>query len=357
MKITGYSTSPLIQRMRDPGWTYALGAIPTVEGMLLALEADDGKVGRGYAISRAFLGLPLDALESMLRVAGDWLVDRDPRELDDTLDGLKKFEYLANPVMAAADCALHDLAAQAQAVPLNVLFGGVIHNPVPQLRIVPLKGPDEMAARALALTGEGYRWLKLKASGDVDLDAARVAAVRSAVDPAVRFVVDANQAYDTEGGIRLAHAMADADVEIFEQPVPAADIEGLRAVAEAAPMTVEADESAVDVASVRRLLEARACGSICLKVAKMGGLRVCRAAAVLCDKHGIPYRFGANMGPRLLQAQGLHLAAACAGLRGACELAEFEHILDDPFTGVSVADGCITVPDGPGSGVVLQGIG
>ncbi len=351
MKITRYSIGPLVQRMDDPGWTYALGAMPTVEGVLLALEADDGTVGRGYAIGRAFLGLPLDVLEGMLRVAGDWLVDRDPRPLDDTLDGLKQFEYLAKPAMAAADCALHELAAQVQGVPLNALFGGVIHDPIPQLRIVPLKSPEEMAEKALALTAEGYRWLKLKASGDVDLDAARVSAVRAAVGPDVRFVVDANQAYDAAGGIKLAHAMADADVDIFEQPVPAADIDGLRAVAAAAPMTVEADESAVDVPSVRRLLEAEACGSVCLKVAKMGGLRVCRDAAALCDGHGIPYRFGANMGPRLLQAQGLHLAAACAGLKGACELAESEHILDDPFTGIPVSDGAIAVPEGPGSGV------
>lgn len=357
MKITRYTLTPLVQRMDDPGWTYALGAMPTVEGVILALEADDGTVGRGYAIGRAFLGLPLDVLQGMLRVAGDWLAGRDPRQLDETLDGLKQFEYLARPAMAAVDCALHDLVATARGVPLNALFGGAVHDPVAQLRIVPLKAPDAMAAKARALTEEGYGWLKLKASGDVDLDAGRVAAVRDAVGAEVRFVVDANQAYDAAGAIRLAHAMAAADVDIFEQPVPAGDIDGLAAVARAAPMTVEADESAVDIASVRRLLEARACGSVCLKVAKMGGLRVCRDAAALCDAAGVPYRFGANMGPRLLQAQGVHLAAACSGLKGACELAEAEHILDDPFAGLPVADGAIAVPGGPGSGVTFTAPG
>jgi hypothetical protein len=35
----------------------------------------------------------------------------------------------------------------------------------------------------------------------------------------------------------------------------------------------------------------------------------------------------------------------------ACELAEFDRLLDDPFTGLDVRDGVLSLPEGVGSGV------
>jgi hypothetical protein len=36
---------------------------------------------------------------------------------------------------------------------------------------------------------------------------------------------------------------------------------------------------------------------------------------------------------------------------GGAELAEFEHLLDDPFSGLEVRDGAVPVLDGIGAGV------
>ncbi len=53
---------------------------------------------------------------------------------------------------------------------------------------------------------------------------------------------------------------------------------------------------------------------------------------------------------RLLQAQTAHVASVVPRLGFAQELAEFNHILDDPFAGFEVVGGAVEVPGAAGSG-------
>jgi len=91
--------------------------------------------------------------------------------------------------------------------------------------------------------------------------------------------------------------------------------------------------------------------AVSLKVPKLGGLRNTLAAARLSEAAGVRYRLGATVGSRLLAAQALHLACALAGVDYACELGEFDRLLDDPFEGLEVEHGVLKLPPGPGSGV------
>jgi hypothetical protein len=51
----------------------------------------------------------------------------------------------------------------------------------------------------------------------------------------------------------------------------------------------------------------------------------------------------------------VHLAASTPGISPLCELGEFEVITGDPFFGLSVEKGAISVPEGEGLGVSLRG--
>ena len=90
-----------------------------------------------------------------------------------------------------------------------------------------------------------------------------------------------------------------------------------------------------------------------LKIPKLGGLRNTLAAARLCEAAHVQCRLGAAVGSRLLSAQALHFACAMPGIDYACELGEFDRLLDDPFEGLEVANGVLTLPQGAGSGVRL----
>ncbi len=62
----------------------------------------------------------------------------------------------------------------------------------------------------------------------------------------------------------------------------------------------------------------------------------------------------AKLGSRLLAAHAAHLIASLPDLTFPCELAEFEHLMNNPFEGLQVKDGMLLVPDDSGPGVSLR---
>ena len=229
---------------------------------------------------------------------------------------------------------------------------------VPQIRIVPIKAPAEMAANARKLVDAGYRYLKIKMKGDIAADVARIAAIRDAVGADVHLTLDPNQSYSPKAAIQALSLMEPYRIDLVEQPVPTHDLAGLKLVTQNVAIAVEADESAMSVGDVLNLVANRIVDAVSLKVPKLGGLRNALLAARICKTGSIRYRIGATFGPRLHAAQALHLAASLPRLDYACELAEFDHLLDDPYEGLEVANGALTAPDSVGSGVaVRQGSG
>jgi L-alanine-DL-glutamate epimerase-like enolase superfamily enzyme len=219
------------------------------------------------------------------------------------------------------------------------------------LRILAIKTPKKMAAQAQKLVDRGYRYLKIKVDGEVDEDVARVGAIRRQVGDEVHLTIDANQSYTPKGAVCAINRMAEYNIDLVEQPVPVGDRRGLKLVTDLVPVTVEADESAGSLTEIYELVSSEMVDAVSLKVPKLGGLRNTIAAARICEAAGVRYRLGAAVGSRLLAAQALHLACALPGVDYACELGEFDRLLDDPFEGLEVEGGVLELPPGPGSGV------
>lgn len=333
----------------DPTWRFALGARPAVRGLVVRLRAGGGVEGYGFASEIPHLGHHYEDLERALHRMARELAGADARERDPILE---TFAGAPNPARAAIEMALYDLAARASEVPLHVLLGGAHRRCFPVLRILALKEPEQVAAGARRLLGAGYRHLKIKLDNeDPELDAARVAAVRAAAGPDVHLTLDANQSYSAEGAIALYERVRRHRIDIFEQPVPAGDLEGLLQVTRSIDCLTEADEAAATLPDVFRIADLHAASGVSLKVLKLGGLDNVRAAAAICAAAGIRVRMGAHVGSRLLSAAALQVAAATPAIGEPCELGEFERLLDDPFTGLEIEAGSISLPDGQGLGL------
>jgi L-alanine-DL-glutamate epimerase-like enolase superfamily enzyme len=285
------------------------------------------------------------------------LIGRDPFAIAEIMQDVDNALAGQPSVKAAIDMALHDLAARRLGVPLDVLFGGRRRETIPQGRIVPLKSPTEMAEVARALAADGFAMIKLKWSGDSELDIARAAAIRQAVGPKVVLTLDANQAYSAKTFIRTFARVEQFDITLVEQPVPAADWDGLSLITRTIPAAVEADESAGSVDDVFRLVSERVCDSVNLKITKLGGIRKTLAAATICEAGGVACRLGAAFGPSLMQAFSAHVAAMFRRIEVPCELSEHLHLTDDPFDPLPVTDGVVSVPAGIGCGVNLRQAG
>jgi L-alanine-DL-glutamate epimerase-like enolase superfamily enzyme len=354
MIIREFDVTPCTMRKEDPAWRFALAASPVTEGHVVRIATEDGVEGFGYASATAHMGSIPGTLAAELALFRPLLTGRDARGIEALLMALDHSLRGAPQAKAAIDCALHDLNARALGVPLNRLFGGAVRDSVPILRILAIKAPPEMASQARKLVDRGYRYLKIKVHGEVDEDVARVAAIRAEVGPDIHLTIDANQSYSPKDAISALNRMAEQHIDLVEQPVAADDIEGLALVTQSVPVTVEADEGAGSLREVFTLVARRAVDAVSLKIPKLGGLRNTLAAARLCEAAQIRYRLGAAVGSRLLAAHALHLACALPGVDYACELGEFDRLLDDPFTGLEVERGMLRLPAGPGAGVHLR---
>jgi L-alanine-DL-glutamate epimerase-like enolase superfamily enzyme len=351
MKIVEVRIDESVLPKKDKDWKFALAASGVTEGWILSIRGEDGTVGYGYASTMNHYGAPHEAVKGALDRLCKRLVGRDAREIASILAEFDRAMVGNNQAKCAIDCALHDLMARSLGVPICDLFGGPAVRQFATLRILPIKSPADMARNARALADNGVRHFKIKVHGDVDEDVARVAAVRAELGPEAHLTIDANQSYAVKDAIRALNLMAPSRIDLAEQPVKANDLAGLKAVTEAVPVTVEADEAAYSLDQVMILVRERIVDAISLKITKLGGLRNSYAAAQICEAGGVRYRMGAHVGPMLLAAHAMQLAAALPGIWYACELSEFDGLAEDPWEGLDLIDGVLHLSDAAGCGV------
>jgi L-alanine-DL-glutamate epimerase-like enolase superfamily enzyme len=185
----------------------------------------------------------------------------------------------------------------------------------------------------------------------VDIDVARVKAIRERVGDDAHLTIDANQSYSVKDAIAAINRMAEHRLDLVEQPVSRHDLKGLALVTRSVPVTVEADEGAGTIGEIMTLVGERIVDAVSLKIQKLGGLRNALAAARICEAGHVKYRLGAHVGTRLGNAHAIHLAAALPGVDYACELGEFTRMFNDPFSGIEVVNGFLAVPEAVGTGV------
>ncbi|WP_304305233.1 mandelate racemase/muconate lactonizing enzyme family protein [Pseudacidovorax intermedius] len=354
MKIVAATVEPCTQALADPQWKFARAQVPALEGQVLRLQDEDGHEGLGYCHAIPAISTHGAGAQAGLAFLAPRLVGRAVDDLAGTMEEVDALLAYQPTVKAAIDMALHDLLARRLGVPVHVLLGGKLRDAVPLSRILPIKAPDEMAALAGRLAAEGYGQLKLKLSGDTDVDVQRIAAVRAAAGDAVALTLDPNQSYNAKQMIAAFRRMERYDIALIEQPVPAADFAGLALLTRTLPVAIEADESAQSVRDVFRLVAERAVDVINLKVTNLGGIRRFVQAVRLCEAGEVGCRVGAAFGPSLLQAMALQAASVVRRLPYACELSEHLHLKDDPFTPLPVQHGHLQLPAGPGCGVTYK---
>ncbi len=349
--VTAARVEALRLRNLDPDWAYGKVQVPALDGVLVTLTAEDGTEGHGYAPVLSHLAVTAEVLMAGTEALAKVVVGAPALSPSVAAQRMDRRMGGARAARSAVECATQDLAARVLGVPLHVLFGGAVRNRIPLVRIVPLKTPPAMAEAAAAIAAEGYRSIKLKASGDRALDLARVRAVREAVGQDVDLMVDANQAYDTKGAIGFAQAAKAEGVTWVEQPVPANDLAGLALATRESPIGVEADEAVATSEDVVRLAATRAVDGISLKVTKSGGLAPVAAMAAVAAASGLRCRMGTAFGSALIAAHSAHLVAALPALTGYAECAEFAHFDGDVFEAPAIEDGCLILPAGAGSGL------
>jgi L-alanine-DL-glutamate epimerase-like enolase superfamily enzyme len=313
----------------DFGTTY--GTRETAANVRVRIADESGTVGVGAASPAAYYD---ESVESALAVLPELLVVvedvGDPHAQQRIERRLRECAPDQGAARAAVSIAVHDLAASQQSEPLYRRWGLDPDAAPTSSYSIGIDTPERMAEKAKRAVDEGYSILKIKVG--TDDDRARVSAVREAA-PDARLRVDANGGWEPEEAIAATEWLADQGVEFVEQPVPADDIDGLRAVSEDGALPVAADESCVTADDVPRVADA--VDIVVVKVSKCGGLRGALQQIATANAHGLETMVGCMVTSNAAIAGACHLAPLCeyVDLDGALLLAE------DPYDGVPMPEG------------------
>jgi o-succinylbenzoate synthase len=352
VRVTAVRWTPFSLPFRRPFAT-AAAATDHREGLLVELETDAGARGLGEAAPLPERGGSLAASLAALETTAPRLIGLDLADVPTLLE--------APSLDAAARCALNtaalDAEARARGLPLAALLAPAPRPSVPVNAVIGEEGVDGAVAAARAAGAAGYGTLKLKVGLAVDREAElrRMAAVREAVGPGVRLRLDANGAWDAETAIDLLLACEGLGVELVEQPVAAADLEGLRRVQAAVAIPIAADESLADAGSARWLIEARAVRALVLKPALLGGPRKALALAAAAGAGDIACVVTTALEGGIGVAMALQVAAALGATPYAHGLATLDLLEDDLILAAPpVLCGEMRLPAAPGLGVELD---
>ncbi|HEY6815430.1 MAG TPA: dipeptide epimerase [Croceibacterium sp.] len=266
--------------------------------VLVAQIEQDGTLGLGEGAGVYYLG---DDLAHMREQA-----ERVRPELEAGA-GRVELQSLLPPGGArnALDCALWDLDSRIAGQPVWQLAGLDGLDSLPTTMTLSADEPARMAEVATGRFG-GWPMLKLKLTGDVALDAARVRAVRT-VRPDAWIGVDANQGYSRDTLACLLEVLLETQVALLEQPLARgaeADLDGV-----ARPLPFAADESVCTLAELDRA--PGRFDAVNIKLDKCGGLTEALAIARRCRELGLQVMVGNMMGSSLSMAPSLVVGQLC----------------------------------------------
>lgn len=222
--------------------------------------------------------------------------------------------------------------------------------------VIPMDDPQTMAALAGQFVGLGYGILKLKVGSDPDTDEARIAHVRDAVGPGVKLRLDVNQGWgDAPTAVAAIHRLRRYDLDLVEQPVSAADLDGLAEVRCAVDVPIMVDEGCHSPADALAIVRNDAVDIINIKLMKCGGLYRAMQIVAIAKAAGLPCILGSMGESSIGSAAGMHLCLAQPTIV-ACELIGPAFIQNDVATGYEfdIQNGWGTVSDRPGLGVKLR---
>ena len=327
---------------------------------LVKITADDGTVGWGESgPSRRWSA---ETLESVLSALRDYLapcvIGHDPFDIAglhrkmnlEIAPGLDPGQPIAKN---GIDVAVHDLICRRMGINLQSYLGAKRLDRISLARLVSAATPEDAARITREAHAEGYRGFKVKVGHEPEHDAALVEAVIGEAQGAVVWP-DANQGYTLEQALRFCRRVEPLGITLFEQPVAMHDIQAMKRLITATPMTIALDEAAIGIPFVIELIRREAIEGMAIKINKTGGIYYARQMCDLALNAGIKLVGSGLMDAPIGFAASVHLFAAY-GIDLPVDLNGPQFIAEDYLKQPMVFEGqTVAVPQGPGLGIEVD---
>jgi D-galactarolactone cycloisomerase len=333
---------------------------------LVEVETEDGVVGIGEAWG------PAKAAAGYLEVIREEFVGFELYDHAHVWSRITSGMYhlgLQNQMTALAsgiNIAIYDAIGRIHGLPVCKLLGGKGRDRIPAYASGGYLTHDpgnQLAAQLERVADKGFPGAKLKIGIGPRSDEERVKLARDILGEDCLLLVDVNGNYTVDLTLESMRRTAPYGIHYYEEPLPPADVEGYKVLAQRAPLAVAAGEALYTIFDFDRLIGARAVDVVQPDLTLCGGLDEAGAIAVLCRLHNVglsPHVWGGPVG----LAAALHFMAALPDYPHTDHLpyprlVEYDvgenllrdHLLAQPLRPVN---GQIAVPDGPGLGIELD---
>ena len=351
MRIDALSHAVLEVPRTEP-FVIASGSATTATNVIVRIESGN-LVGVGSACPNTVTSESSESVVAALNALIPALKGREfesPGALADAMDA----RLPDNPAAKAGlDTAFHDLLAKDRKLPLYRLLGGGFRDSILTDMTVGIMDLEATVARAQHWVREGFRALKIKVGLDPKTDLARVRAVREAIGRGVELRVDGNQGFSLEDALAFGKEIADLGVVVFEQPLPATDLNGMKVLTEHCPVPVMADEMVLTPKDAMVVRWGACAKAVNLKLMKHGGIRRTTEVNTVCESAGFPTMVGC-MGESVVSiAAGLHFALATRNVRWT-DLDSHFHLMRDAAEPLRFEGGMLHAPLRPGLGLEIR---
>jgi L-alanine-DL-glutamate epimerase-like enolase superfamily enzyme len=295
MKVTQVTVDVLQVPVAHP-YVAAGRAVEANWHVLARITTADGTQGVGYIVyPRCDL---MAAIAQAARELGEQLVGANVLEVEAAWERLARRGDWVGPggllhcAIAPLDIALWDAAGKTLGQPVSRLLGGY-RDRLPAYASDVLwysLSPEELSTSASRHVAQGFRAVKLRLGKEAvpEAEAQRVQAVRQAVGPEVRIMVDATESWSLAQARRTGRVLQEAGIAWLEDPVQHQDVAGLAHLAATLEVPIAAGEHLYHLAAFRELLQARAVDIVILDLARVGGITPWRKIAALAQAHRVP---------------------------------------------------------------------
>lgn len=342
---------------------------------LVSVETDEGLVGWGECfgpgnVAKANRTIVEEVIAPLL--IGESVFDRE-RLWNRVYNLLRDHGQKGMPIQALSgvDIALWDLFGKVTGQPLYNLLGGrcrenlLVYGYGMMLRRNTTGLAERFASEAASIEAAGFGAMKMKVGLGPVADIGLVRAVRDAIRPETKLMVDANHCYTTSDALHVGRALEEMGVYWFEEPVAPEDLAGYRELRSKLSLNISGGEAEFTRWGWRPLLEQRCLSIAQPEVCALGGISEFQKVLSLCHAHFVPV-VNHVWGSAIAVATNMHLLAAMPPIPGGLHpwepMLEFDttpnlfrdNLLTEPLNiqaQVQANGGRIGLPKGPGLGV------
>lgn len=371
MKIVDVCTHVLSTPLDEP-FAFSMGWVHRRSAVIVEVITDDGVIGWGESLCHG-LQPPQIAAAIIEHALKPIVVGQDPFDVDVLWE---RMYNLTRPfgqkgavpnAISGVDIAIWDCLGRALGKPVHKLLGGAYRTDVQPYAtgfyrrrdgVYPAEAVDE-ARRHI---DSGFTAMKLKIGFGVEEDIAYVHAVREAIGPGPKIMVDANHAYNVGSARRILKAIEPCGIHWFEEPISPEDIDGYRELKNLTNIYLAAGENEFTKVGFREWVSRRAVDMLQPDLCAAGGFTECRKISALAQAWHMPitpHVWGSGIGLAASLQFIATLPPAPLALNPIEPMLEYDqsaHPFRQDLIGgaITMQGGRVVIPSGPGIGVEVN---